>query len=237
MIRKQTDDYIDFVCHELKTPLAMLNATLQLMSKKLDRNQDISITQCIDTVDQQVKKMSHLVNSFLNRPYLETGILHLSEEKFKLDILIGQLIAESRQLKSTHFVYLDSPGHTDVYADREKISCVINNFLGNAMKYSPEGKTIYISCIKSPKEVRVRFRDQGPGIKPEYLGKLFEIHYRVGAGIDHSIPGLGIGLYLCAKIIKQHGGRIWAESEFGYGSVFYFTLPCETGVEGAQNQQ
>jgi len=112
-----------------------------------------------------------------------------------------------------------------VCADRGKIGCVLSNLLSNAIKYSPQGRSIYVKCFRSVNKVIVRVRDEGIGIKPEHLDRLFERFFRVDSETTPKVEGFGIGLYLSAAIIKQHEGKIWADSEYSKGSTFYFSLP------------
>ena len=110
-------------------------------------------------------------------------------------------------------------------ADRDKISSVVSNYISNAIKYSPKEKTITVSCSIGNGQVIVSVKDEGMGINPEDLAKIFERYYRVETKNTRHISGFGIGLYLSSEIIERHGGRVWAESEAGVGSTFYFSLP------------
>lgn len=114
-----------------------------------------------------------------------------------------------------------------VCADRDKIASVISNFISNAVKYSPGEKVIRAGCTVDNGEVTVSVRDEGMGIKQEDLEKIFDRYYRVESNHTQNIAGFGIGLYLSAEIIQCHGGKVWAESEPGAGSTFYFSLALE----------
>ena len=116
-------------------------------------------------------------------------------------------------------------GFAGCYADPDKISSVISNLLSNAAKYSPKNKVIQISCEIAGNEVIIKVKDNGIGIDPGDLDKLFDRFYRVENRETHNIAGFGIGLYLSSEIIKRHNGRIWAESKPGKGSIFSFALP------------
>jgi two-component system, OmpR family, sensor histidine kinase VicK len=219
------DDYINIVCHELKTPLTLLTAIIQLLNKKADVVEDTSISRSLAKAEEQVKKMGNLVNSFLNASFLENGKITLDKTDFKLNHLIGEVVQEVRGLLKNQFIILDCNEPVVVFADRNKIACVLSNLLCNAIKYSPSGSKIYIKCFSTVNKVTVRVRDEGIGIKPEDLDKLFQRFFRVNnEGFKH-IEGFGIGLYLSSAIIKQHEGNIWAESRYGEGSTFYFNLP------------
>jgi signal transduction histidine kinase len=112
-----------------------------------------------------------------------------------------------------------------VDADREKIGQVINNLISNAVKYSPVGSTIKVGCEQVAGHVQISVADKGLGISKDDMKRLFERYYRARGNENKHIAGFGIGLYLCSEIIKGHNGRIWAESQPGKGSTFYFTLP------------
>jgi signal transduction histidine kinase len=112
---------------------------------------------------------------------------------------------------------------TLVNADHDKIGQVINNFISNAVKYSKADTTIQVSCIQVNGFTQVSVTDEGMGINKDDISKLFERYFRVDN--NNKISGFGIGLYLSAEIIERHQGKIWAESEPGKGSIFYFTLP------------
>jgi signal transduction histidine kinase len=111
--------------------------------------------------------------------------------------------------------------------DREKIGQVLNNFISNAVKYSRPDTGIRVTCTLAERQVTVAVTDQGIGIKQDDLKHVFDRYFR--AESQGHISGFGIGLYLCAEIIRRHKGKIWAESEAGKGSTFYFSLPVGKG--------
>ncbi|MCX6020511.1 MAG: ATP-binding protein, partial [Chloroflexi bacterium] len=112
--------------------------------------------------------------------------------------------------------------------DRGRIEQVVTNLLDNAAKYSPPGQPITVSVARGPEPcmVRLEVQDHGIGIPPDEAPHLFERHFR-GSNVARSSSGLGLGLYLSAKIIHLHGGRIWADSVVRQGSTFHVTLPLE----------
>src|SRR6202012_1657082 len=128
---------------------------------------------------------------------------------------------------SAHLIQLRHCPSLQINADREKIGSVISNLISNAIKHSPKGKNVEVDCITQNGEVTVSVKDEGIGIKPQDLEKIFDRYYRVETAHPRHISGFGIGLYLSAEIIERHNGRIWAESEIGEGSTFYFSLPLE----------
>ena len=222
-IRK--NDFIGMVSHELKTPLTSLTGLVQLLQLELKDNKDDFIPNALGRANLLVKKMNNLINGFLNISLFESGKIFIHKREFNIGGLIREMIEETCLLATTHTIKFSESTPILVYADRDKIGSVISNLLGNAIKYSPAGKEIEVTCRRDNGEVIVSVRDQGMGINPKDIEKIFDRFYRVEASNSRHISGFGIGLYLSAEIIKGHEGRIWAVSESGQGSTFSFTLP------------
>ena len=219
---QRKDDFIGMVSHELKTPLTSLNGFTQVLQLHAKRSDDTFATDKLERIAKQIKKMSALVNGFLNVSRLEAGKIYLAASKFDLSHLLIETIAE---VQSDEYHLLYSPeGPMEVMADRDKIGSVIANLLSNAIKYSPKNKVVKITSSIKDGFVTVAVHDQGMGIGSRDLEKLFERFYRVESNTMQHIAGFGIGLYLCAEIIERHGGKIWATSELGKGSTFFFKL-------------
>jgi signal transduction histidine kinase len=119
-----------------------------------------------------------------------------------------------------------------VLADRDRIEQVVANLVGNAMKFTPRNGKIRVALRKRPNVVVVEVSDTGPGIAPQDQPNLFQPYYRIESDRER-VPGLGLGLALCKRIIELHGGNIWVESQPGAGSTFVFSLPTDTGPPSA----
>ena len=216
------NDFIGMVSHELKTPLTAINGFVQVLQRKAKNADDEYSVNALDKAYIQVRKMTAMINGFLNVSRLESGKLILDERLFRLDQLLQETIDESFISPSTHQISLGTC-EVNIIGDRDKIGNVISNLLSNAHKYSPNETNIEVNCEITDNEVIVSVKDEGVGIAKDDAKKLFERYYRVQG--NHSISGFGIGLYLSAEIIERHKGRIWVESAIGQGSVFYFALP------------
>ena len=217
--------FIGIVSHELKTPLTALKAYIQMLNNWAKKQKDNFTIGALSKVDKQLKKMLNMINSLLNLSGAEAGKIHLKKEEFRLDVLINEVVEETLFITSTHQIRINPCDSVSVKADREKIEQVLVNLLSNAAKYSDKAAGIEIGCALDDSNVEVSVRDQGLGIAPEDIDKLFLPHYRVESKETEKIAGFGIGLYLCAEIINRHNGKIWVESELGKGSTFKFTLP------------
>jgi PAS domain S-box-containing protein len=222
---QRKNDFIGMASHELKTPLTSLNALVQVLQHKLKASNDPFVPQALSKAALQTKKMTGLINGFLNISRLESGKLEIIPQAFDLIALITGEVEEIMLTVTGHTFYFEPTGPIDLYADCEKIGSVISNLLSNAVKYSPKGKSVYISCSLQDNEVLVCIRDEGMGIKPHDQPRIFDRYYRAGSEHTRNISGFGVGLYLSSEIIQRHHGRIWVESEKGVGSSFYFTLP------------
>jgi PAS domain S-box-containing protein len=218
------NDFISMVSHELKTPLTSLKAYIQML---LDPNINTEnfMEGALQKADIQIKRMGALIDGFLNVSRLESGKLLLYKDMFDVNDLIEGIREDAALIFASHKIKTTFNGTLTVFADKEKIGSVVLNLLSNAVKYSPKESTIYIDCVKQKDFVKISVRDEGMGIKEQDIKKLFERFYRVENHQNRFVAGFGIGLYLCAEIIKVHGGTIWAESEFNIGSSFHFTLP------------
>jgi signal transduction histidine kinase len=215
------------VSHELKTPLTSLTAILQVLKAKLKKNEDTFIPGALEKANQQVKKMTSMINGFLNISRLESGKIVINKQPFIIGDLVKEVIEETNLTGVSHLIELNICDKTVVNADRDKIASVLSNLFSNAVKYSPKGSRIEVNCNKSDKEVCVSVKDEGLGIRPEDREKVFDRFYRVESNYTSHISGFGIGLYLSAEIIHRHNGRIWVESENCHGSTFYFCLPLK----------
>ncbi|WP_316776395.1 ATP-binding protein [Pedobacter antarcticus] len=222
---QRKNDFISMVSHELKTPLTSLTAYIQLLLNKAEQQQDDFTVNALSKANQQVKKMAVMINGFLNVSRIGSGKIYLTIQEFDFSALANEVIDEMLVFTNTHkFIFMPSP-EIIVSADRDKIGQVISNFLSNAVKYSPSGKDITISCSQKGKQVELQVKDQGIGISVHDQQKLFERFYRIENKHTAHISGFGIGLYLCAEIIQRHQGKIWVESTIGCGSEFHFSLP------------
>ncbi|WP_175634000.1 ATP-binding protein [Pedobacter ghigonis] len=221
------NDFIGMVSHELKTPLTSLKGYIQILNHKAKINADNFAINALSKADIQIGKMSQLINGFLNVSRLEAGKISIDLKTVDLREIIEEVEEELKMISTTHLIGIIANERIMVQADRDKIGSVISNLLGNAIKYSPLGSQIEISCDTQDRFARVMVKDEGPGIKAQDRERLFERFYRVGGAESHTVPGFGIGLYLCAEIIARHNGEIGVTSEPGKGSTFYFLLPLK----------
>ncbi|WP_316846202.1 PAS domain S-box protein [Pedobacter psychrodurus] len=222
---QRKNDFIAMVSHELKTPLTSITGYIQLLQLKVKAIDVFGGQVFLDKIQAQLRKMTNMINGFLNISRLESGKIQLCRSRFDISTLIGQLKEEYSTLVSTHPIRYIHEAEIWVNADEDKISHVVNNLLSNAVKYSSLNSDILIKCDVIGEQAILSVHDRGLGIAEEDIPKLFDRYYRVQNERTNTIAGFGIGLYLCAEIVERHGGKIWVESKIGVGSVFSFSLP------------
>ncbi len=181
----------------------------------------------LQKADQQITKMTNLINNFLNVSRLDAGKIHLDKTTFTLNELIKEVIDDMHVTTRDHTVVFNPCEPVKVFADYEKIGQVVNNLISNAVKYSDRGTQIVVDCTIISNQVQVSVKDEGRGIATEDKERLFDRFFRVENKFNTTVAGFGIGLYVCHEIVQRHGGEIWVQSEVGKGSMFYFTLPAE----------
>jgi len=222
---QRKNDFISMVSHELKTPITSMSAYTQLLQAKSRTETDTFTSSTLDKIQKQIRKMSTMINSFLNVSRLESGKIHLIKSNFDLEKLLKDVVDESKLTDSVYNINFDCCDAKIIYADRDKIGAVISNLMSNAIKYSEKGKTININSEVVGNLAHVSIEDEGIGIEEQHLDKLFDRYYRINNNQTKTISGFGIGLYLSAEIVRRHHGEIWAESTYGLGSKFHFTIP------------
>jgi PAS domain S-box-containing protein len=219
---RHKDDFITIASHELKTPITVLKASLQLMKQvKIAANERLG--ELIEQANKSMGKVSFLVEDLLNASKMNEGQLHLKKTKFNLNSAIAECC---NQITAAGHFSIETTGDAEIEmtADVERVQRVLINFVSNAMKYAPHSKIITIHQEKMDNHVKVSVTDRGPGVQPEKIPHLFDRYFRVdNEGSQYS--GLGLGLYISAEIIKKHGGEVGVESEVGKGSTFWFTIP------------
>ena len=226
---QRKNDFIGMVSHELKTPLTSMNGYAQLMQLKAKKSGDDFTENNTGKILNQVNKMTTLINGFLNVSRLDSGKIHLQQTSFELNQLIEDMIADIKPYgQQDHEFVFEPNGEIHLTADRDKIGTVITNLLSNSVKYAANATTITVSAEQQNGKVNIQVKDQGKGIQPADLERLFERYFRIENHQNKHVSGFGIGLYLSAEIIKRHHGKIWAESELEVGSTFYISLPLNS---------
>ncbi|RUS44626.1 ATP-binding protein [Cohnella sp. AR92] len=228
-------EFVSTVSHELRTPLAsVLGFAELLLYKKLAPERQ---TKYISTIHQEATRLTALINDFLDLQRMESG--RMTYELRELEL--GSLVKETMELHAMQsdghrFLFEDASEAAVVLADKDKIEQVLLNVIGNAVKYSPGGGDIKVSCLLQGNQLRVAIEDQGLGIPEESLPKLFEKFYRVDNGDRRAIGGTGLGLSIVKEIMTMHEGEVEVASAYGQGTTVTLAFPlakaCATDDRG-----
>lgn len=225
---ERKDDFMGMVSHELKTPLTSLKAYLQVLQRMAVKAENVMEQNTLEKSLKQVDNMTAMINGFLNVSRLDSGQMHIEKTLFDFGKLFLEIEDEVLSVVHTHSFAFRASGPLSVPADRDKISQVIHNLIGNAVKYSPTGTVVTVEYgATGDGRMILSVRDQGKGIPEEDRHRIFERYYRVKNTHSTSIAGFGIGLFLCKEIIELHHGKIELQDAPDGGSVFSFTLPLQ----------
>nr|WP_276903232.1 PAS domain S-box protein [Pedobacter kyonggii] len=217
--------FVSFVSHELKTPLTSILGFIQLLLSRAKSAGNAFDISALGKTEQQARRMATIVHDFLSVDRLEAGNLGLSKTDFSFNSLATEVVEEMVVLSPKHKITYRECGEVNVHADREKIGQVLSNLVTNAVKYSPDGSSVSISCQIEGGLIRIEVKDNGIGISEKDQVNLFDRYYRVDNQSTRSISGFGIGLFLVSEILRLHGTKIDLESTLGAGSKFSFRLP------------
>lgn len=228
---RHKDEFISVASHELKSPLTSTKGFCQVLMRRAERRPGCE--QCVAnlrSIDSQVNRVVKLVDQLLDVSRMEVGRLALNREPTDLIEVVVQAAANAQVSTPRHQIRVRAEVD-DVLGkwDRARLEQVIDNLLSNAVKYSPQGGAIDVVVAAAAGEAKVTVTDQGVGIAPEDQVGLFTRYYRTGGTRTAAIEGLGLGLYISAGIVEQHGGRMLIQSEPGRGSTFGFALPLAAG--------
>jgi len=217
-------DFLNLASHELRGPMTVIRGYNSMLADgTLSPGQFASVARLLDL---KLAQMDRLIEQMLETARLERDDLELEQEEFDLRFVVQEQIDILRPLTRDHRLVLDAGDPAPlVRGDRTRISTVVANFLDNAIKYSPDGGEIRCSaCLRDSRAI-VSVRDEGLGIAPEHMPRLFSRFGRLPTEENMNIPGTGLGLFLCKEIANRHGGDITVRSKPGVGSEFTLTLP------------
>ncbi|MFN3020605.1 ATP-binding protein [Chryseobacterium sp. TY3] len=228
-VEKEKDEFLSIASHELKTPLTSIKAYVQLLDRKLKLDKESPEANYVAKVQDQIEKLNNLITDLLDVSKIENGKLKMNLQPNNLENVISNAIETIIQTHDENSVKIERHGQKPDFLmpfDAIRVEQVLINFLTNAIKYSPKNNKVIITTSVDENDIKISVTDFGIGI-PEYKqDAVFNKFYRVEES-SLQFQGMGIGLYICAEIIKQHGGSIGLSSIIDEGSTFYFTLPIK----------
>lgn len=224
LAEKEKENFIDITSHELKTPLTSIKVYADILTEKLRRKNDAELTSLAEKMSLQIDRLTNLIKDLLDVTKINEGQLSLACAYFDLNELIKEVTEEMQRTATTHQLIITGNITRQVWADKDRIREVLVNFISNAIKYSPGCDRVLIRVSTDERNLTVSVKDFGIGLSEEDRSKLFRKFYRANDSGVHTFPGVGLGLYISAEIIKKHNGKIWVESVKNEGSEFYFSL-------------
>ncbi|MEA5463842.1 ATP-binding protein [Leptothoe sp. PORK10 BA2] len=237
-IERMKDEFIAVVSHELRTPLTSLHGSLKLIATGRLGHLSYEGQQMLAVADESTDRLVRLVNNVLDLQRIESGDVTMDHGVCNAADLVEQAAEAMQTMAKQHRIEIQTQLQPlSIWADPDYIVQTLTNLIGNAIKFSAPNKKITLSLQPlesqpadlSPEQPLPAaifcVQDHGQGIPTDKLSSIFERFYQVDSSDSRKKGGTGLGLTICRKIIEQHGGTIWAESQIGKGSKFYFTIP------------
>lgn len=218
---QQKDEFLSIASHELKTPLTSIKAFNQLMDRINDPEK---IKDFVSKSTGHIKRLEKLIGDLLDVTRINAGKMIYDMIPFSFDQMLRESVESIQMTAPDHEIILQKNAIIEYKGDRLRLEQVINNFLSNAVKYSPQGKQVIVNSKIEYGNLVVSVQDFGIGIEQRHLTRLFERYFRID-NTAMRFEGLGLGLFISAEILVRHKGSFWIESSPGLGSTFYFRLP------------
>ncbi|RXQ92252.1 PAS domain S-box protein [Ancylomarina salipaludis] len=223
------DKFFSILAHDLKNPFASLYSLSQVLDENYNGLDEEDKLIALKRIHHSAELIYNLLENLLTWSKSQRGLIEYSPSEFDLSVQIEENInlhripAEKKGLQ----LKTNLTESYMAYADRQMINTVLRNLVNNAVKFTASGKAVEVNVRREEKILEVEVRDEGVGISPENLEKLFRIDVKYKTVGTSGEKGTGLGLILCHEFVQKNYGAIWCESEIGKGTSFFFTIPCE----------
>jgi two-component system, OmpR family, phosphate regulon sensor histidine kinase PhoR len=220
-------DFVAMIGHELRTPLTIVTGFARTLMARGQKASPEETREALSTIDAKAGQLGRLIEDLLYISGVETREAVLKHEETRLAELLGEVAEESLERFPGREVELDVPRKLHWPIDRTKVALVLRHLLANALEYSTEPEPVTVRARELEKEdaLVVEVQDRGEGILSTDMPHIFERFRQIDSSSTRTHGGIGVGLYLCSQLVKLHQGRIWADSSWGKGSTFSFSLP------------
>jgi len=227
LLAQAREDVLGVVAHDLRNPLNLIQMTAELMIDEvlpLAKRREM-----LDIALRAAKQMNRLIDDLLDTVRLQAGRLSLDVEEVSVEAIMKQAEETYRPLAQRRHLHFETAAQDGamVRADPARVSQIVGNLIGNAIKFSREDGSVKLRATSEDKQVVFQVVDDGPGIPPDNMSHLFDNFWQARKN-DHR--GVGLGLAIAKGVVEAHGGRIWCESTVGAGTRFFFTLPVSNGA-------
>ena len=230
---KMKSDFVSNVSHELRTPLTAVKGSVDNMLDGLTGSLNEKQIRYLVRIKSNTDRLSRLINDLLDLSRIEAGKIDIKPTVLSPVALAKEIIENLRPLAVDKLIDLEiacRENEVTVWADRDKLTQVLMNLIGNAVKFTSARGNVNIAIEKNDDEwVQISVADTGPGIPCEELDKIFDKFYQLAQVDNRKSRGTGLGLAISKALVQMHGGKIWVESELGKGTTFSFTLPAPRG--------
>ncbi len=226
-VERARDKFLYHVTHELRTPLTNIHAYAETLTKP-DFDDEQTRRECYNVIVSETRRLNRLVEDILSISQLEVGTARMDRGEVDLTRLLRQIVQDNLGHADERSIELRlalPPKVPKLSGDKERLSVLLNNLIGNALKYTPSGGQVVVELKTAERCVLVLVSDTGIGIAPEDQPRVFEKFYRVGSEQVLAQPGTGLGLAIAREVARMHGGDIRLQSELGVGSTFELELP------------
>jgi len=221
-------ELISILAHEMRTPLTSIKGYSTAMLMEEATFDPETQQEFLHIIDEECDILQDLIHDLLESSIIDAGLLKLEPQPVTLPRVARHVVDDVMHRTQKHRFLVDFPDRFPIVdADPQRVEQVLRNLVDNAVKYSPQGGLVVVRGEVGEDEVTISVADQGVGIAPEHVNRLFEKFFRVESGLGRHVVGSGLGLPISRTIVEGHGGRIWAESQVGEGTVLYFTLPLQ----------
>ncbi|MBI4493943.1 MAG: sensor histidine kinase [Chloroflexi bacterium] len=221
--REGRQQFLSAVAHDLRGPVTVIRGYTALLRRGGGQDPERR-EKALQSIDDATERLERMVGDLLEASRVAAGRFEVRPGPMDLVALVGQLVEAHQHTTLEHRLTLAGPPRLEGCWDRDRLAQVVGNLLGNAAKYSPEGGEIRVAVEPLDGEVHLSVSDQGVGLRPEDLPRVFEPFERLEE--TRNLEGAGLGLFICKGIVEAHGGRIWAESPgLDQGSTFHVVLP------------
>ncbi|WP_257347663.1 cell wall metabolism sensor histidine kinase WalK [Pseudalkalibacillus decolorationis] len=227
-IEKDRREFVFNVSHELRTPLTTMRSYLEALEEGAWKDEQLA-PRFLNVTQAETERMIRLVTDLLQLSKMDNKDYNLDLQQINFTDLMLLVIDRFQMSKKDNIRFEKhiSNEPLPVRVDRDKIIQVLDNIISNALKYSPDGGKVTFVLEKTKNHVHISVKDEGMGIPKQNLTKIFERFYRVDKARSREIGGTGLGLAIAKEVVKAHGGRIWAESEYGKGTTVHVKLPTD----------
>jgi signal transduction histidine kinase len=224
-------EFISIISHQLCSPLAAIKWNMEIIETEKDPNKCLSEKQMIflENIKKSNEQMLKMVTDLLEVARIDQGRAVFETKSVSLGDLIKESVSGFEGIagqKNIKILQQIEPIPDQICVDERKMRVVLDNLIGNAIKYSKEGEKVEIKLKKDGEKIVFSVQDWGVGIPRHQHSKVFEKFFRTRNESRYRTDGVGIGLYLAKEILKHCGGEVWFESDAGKGSIFYFSLPA-----------